>query len=318
VDLGSGTIKWSVFAGGPGAWEPLVLEEVNTELRQGMGDEATLKPKPVSDTLSACADFLARARTLELRRLPAYGTSALRKAKNPELLFHALEQMGMEPIILGPEEEGRLNLLGLLAGQAGLTRAGDATKPLVIDPGGDSTELCADLDRQGWERATVASLPLGSVSLQERFGSGRDNQALAWEPLERVVVHARETLERFPAARPFAGASPLPSIRMNLPVQRALDRVNGLAEAAHGRGGPYTRAELLVLVRELAARDRAGRAALLDGEPLGKMDRTAYGMASWLGILEGLQSEHFLVEPWGIKLGAALFLNQSPWMASRG
>jgi hypothetical protein len=47
----------------------------------------------------------------------------------------------------------------------------------------------------------------------------------------------------------------------------------------------------------------------MDGEPLGKVDRSCYGFASWLGVLQALDAEQFLVEPWGIKLGAALVLN---------
>jgi hypothetical protein len=61
----------------------------------------------------------------------------------------------------------------------------------------------------------------------------------------------------------------------------------------------------------VASRDHAGRAALMDGEPLGKIDRTCYGFASWLGALDALGAKTFTIEPWGIKLGAALFLNGS-------
>jgi exopolyphosphatase/pppGpp-phosphohydrolase len=181
---------------------------------------------------------------------------------------------------------------------------------LVMDPGGDSTEICADPSGASWETAAVASLPFGSVSLQERFGGARDNEPLAWPLLEAVAGHSAAVLRSFDAARPFLGLSLTPAIRMNPPIQAALERVNGRPAAAHGGGGLYAVAELEALTRAAAGMDHAGRAALMAGEPLGKVDRTCYGFASWLGVLKGLGAGHFLVEPWGIKLGAALFLNR--------
>jgi hypothetical protein len=107
----------------------------------------------------------------------------------------------------------------------------------------------------------------------------------------------------------FVGAGLIPAIRINAPIQRALEQVNGRALTAHGEGGSYLRAELETLCRHTAALDHAGRAALLDGEPIGKVDRTCYGFASWLGILDALGADAFHVEPWGIKLGAVIALN---------
>jgi exopolyphosphatase / guanosine-5'-triphosphate,3'-diphosphate pyrophosphatase len=310
--LGSGTVKWSVFERGPDGWRAKVLEEVNTELRKGMGPELTLKSGPVQATLKACGDFLGRSRSLGLQRLPAYGTSALRKARNREALLGPLRELGVECRILDAEDEGRLNLLGLLAGAASPPMHGvQAGPPLVVDPGGDSTEICADLDGKGWAAAAVASLPFGSVSLQERFGSDEDNQALPWSLLQEIAGACAAELAAFGPARPFLGRTLLPAIRMNQPIQRALETVNQRPFALHGQGGLYSRAELEALARETAGLEHAGRAELLSGEPLGKIDRTSYGFASWLGLLQGLQAEHFTVEPWGIKLGAALSLNHA-------
>jgi exopolyphosphatase/pppGpp-phosphohydrolase len=306
LDLGSGTIKWSVFGRGAGHWRPLRLEEANTELRKGMGTELTLKPGPILDTVAACRAYLDQCAGLGLGPPPAYGTSALRKARNPEVLLEPLHRLGVHARILSEDEEGRLNLLGLLAG---VGPASAPFAPMVVDPGGDSTELCADLRAGGWQAAQVASLPFGSVSLQELHGSSQDNRPLPWGLLEGVVAETEGFTARFAPAGPFLGRALLPAIRMNMPIQAALERVNGRNAAEHGRGGLYGRGELEALARETAARDHAGRAALLAGEPMGKVDRTCYGFASWLGILRAFKAESFTVEPWGIKLGAALHLN---------
>lgn len=287
-----------------------------------MGPERRLQPGPLNDTLRACAAYLARARSMGIARLPAYATSAVRKASNPSELIRPLNELGVDVAVLSEEEEGRFNLLGALAragsGQADDSAArargegvavGPAGRILVADPGGDSTEICADPDSLGWRSAPVASLPFGSVSLQERFGTARDNEALPWEALRPVVEETRTLVQGFPPARPFLGAGLMPAIRMNAPIQAALEAVNHRPAEAHGAGGPYRYGELEALTKAAAALDHAGRARLMDGEPLGKIDRTCYGFASWLGLLQALKAESFRVEPWGIKLGAALALN---------
>jgi exopolyphosphatase/guanosine-5'-triphosphate,3'-diphosphate pyrophosphatase len=304
LDLGSGTIKLSVFEQTAAGWKPLCLEEANTELRRGMGAERTLKAGPIAETLAACEGFLKKARALGVEKLPAYATSAVRKAVNPEDLLKPLWALGIDTKVLGEEDEGRLNLLGALS------REQEQGRLLVIDPGGDSTECTADLDGKGWRAATVASLPFGSVSLQERFGSEHDNRPIDWSRLQAATAAAREAAHGHPAFGGFEGQGLLPAIRMNAPIQRALEQVNNRPLTEHGEGDSYTRGELETLNRHLASLDHAGRAALLDGEPIGKVDRTCYGFASWLGILDALGVKEFDVEPWGIKLGAVIALNE--------
>jgi exopolyphosphatase/guanosine-5'-triphosphate,3'-diphosphate pyrophosphatase len=302
LDLGSGTTKLSVFERVDGVWKALALDEVNTELRRGMGEERMLKAGPIVATLRACENFLRTAKALGVEHVPAYATSAVRRAENAEELLKPLQGLGIETRILAEDEEGRLNLLGVEA------RIPDA-KFLVIDPGGDSTEVTADLSGAGWEKANVASLPFGSVNLQERFGSEHDNAPIEWARLQKAVEAAKDAALKHAAFKGFVGAGLMPAIRMNAPIQRALQEVNGRARTAHGEGDFFSRFELEQLDRRLAAMDHAGRGKLLEGEPIGKVDRTCYGFASWLGILDALEAEAFVVEPWGIKLGAVIALN---------
>jgi exopolyphosphatase/guanosine-5'-triphosphate,3'-diphosphate pyrophosphatase len=299
LDLGSGTVKLSVFEKSASGWQALGLDEVNTELRKGMGSERRLQPGPIADTVAAAKKFLAEAKALGVDQLPAYGTSALRKATNPQDLTGALKALGGETRILSEEDEGRLNLLGAQA-------RGAQGHVLVLDPGGDSSEVCGGDD---WKTAPVASLPFGSVSLQEKYGSVDDNAPIPWGQLTRVVADTKVLVRGFKPAKAFLNRRFVPAIRMNLPIQRALEQVNGLLAAAHGQGGAYSFSHLEALTQAMAATDHAGRAALMDGEPLGKVDRSCYGFASWLGVLQAFEAEQFLVEPWGIKLGAALVLN---------
>lgn len=308
LDLGSGTIKLSAFERAGAGWRALCLDELNTELRKGMGVGRVLQAGPIADTVAACRAFLRQAKGLGVDTLPAYGTSAVRKAKNPEALIEPLRALGIATRVLDEEDEGRLNLLGAEAGRPG--GPGVPRAPIVvIDPGGDSSECCADLTGEGWQKAPVASLPFGSVSLQERFGGPNDNDPIPWPNLEATLDAAKAAAHAHPQFAAFRGRGLMPAIRMNLPIQRALEQVNGLPAAAHGQGGDYAYGHLQALTQAMAVTDHAGRAALMDGEPLGKVDRSCYGFASWLGVLQALGAQSFRVEAWGIKLGAALYLN---------
>lgn len=278
----------------------MCLDEVNTELRKGMGKLMRLQPGPIADTLSACAVFAKKAKSFGVEKLPAYGTSAVRKAVNAEDLIAPLKRrLDIATTVLGEEDEGRLNLLGVLSHTPG-------SKVLVLDPGGDSSEACGGED---WKTAPVASLPFGSVSLQEKYGTKHDNSPIRWERLATVATETRDLVRDFEPAKAFLGRGLMPAIRINLPIQRALEQVNSLPQAAHGQGGVYTYEHLEALSKAVAGTDHAGRAALMDGEPLGKVDRSCYGFASWLGVLQALEAKEFHVEPWGIKLGAAIHLN---------
>jgi len=265
-----------------------------------MGTQRRLQPGPIADTLSACAVFAKKAKTFGVETVPAYGTSAVRKATNADDLITPLRRrFDVMTTVLGEEDEGRLNLLGVLSHTPD-------SKVLVLDPGGDSSEACGGED---WKTAPVASLPFGSVSLQEKYGTKHDNSPIRWERLQKVATETRDLVRGFGPAKAFLGQRWMPAIRINLPIQRALEQVNGLPQAAHGQGGTYTYAQLEALSKAVAATDHAGRAALMDGEPLGKVDRSCYGFASWLGVLQALEAQEFHVEPWGIKLGAAIYLN---------
>jgi exopolyphosphatase/guanosine-5'-triphosphate,3'-diphosphate pyrophosphatase len=296
IDLGSGTIKLSVFENLDGTWKALALEEQNTELRRGMGSGCLLQAGPVAETLKAVEDFVRRTEDLGCSKAPAYGTSALRKATNRELLFEPLKQrFGIEPVILTEEEEGRLNLLGALARNSEGERA-----QLVMDPGGDSSECCWG---ENWKSAEVASLPFGSVSLQERFGNEGPGGPIPAAALESLRQWVQSSLEAFAPAKALKKSRLSPAIRMNEPVARALAAFAGRPKSS------YELDDLRALTFGMAAMPHEARVQLIAGEPVGKVDRTPFGFMSWIALLEWMDAGVFSVEPWGIKLGAALFLN---------
>jgi exopolyphosphatase/pppGpp-phosphohydrolase len=290
IDLGSGTIKFSAFEKNAGNWRPLALDEINTELRKGMGASQELQPGPIADTLAAVERFMLSATALGIARVPAYGTSALRKAINKKALFDPLRsRFGIEALVISGEDEGRLNLLGA-----------DQRAGVVVDPGGDSTDCAWGND---WKTAATASLPFGSVSLQEQFGLEAPGAPIPQAAIQSLQAWVKKALDDFAPAAPLKKSGLLPAIRMNAPVQKALDLFAGRAKDR------YDLDDLRTLTLGMAAMPHEARAQLIAGEPVGKVDRTPFGFASWVALLEWMDAGSFLVEPYGIKLGAALMLN---------
>ena len=98
--------------------------------------------------------------------------------------------------------------------------------------------------------------------------------------------------------RPFLGVTRVLPCALQAPLKGFVPPPVPAASAASASASlASTLSELAELTRQTALLDHAGRAALLDGEPIGKVDRTCYGFASWLGILDALQAKAFTVEP---------------------
>ncbi len=153
------------------------------------------------DALRVCSSKLDRARVVRSRLV---ATEACRIAENgPDFLERVNDELGLEIELLTPESEARLAVAGcaaLLDGRSDLT--------LVFDIGGGSSELIwLDLSRRPapWRRSVAdrleaqsciaawTSLPVGVVSLAERFG-GRH---VTPDDFEAMVTHVLDLLAPF-------------------------------------------------------------------------------------------------------------------------
>ncbi len=148
-------------------------------------------------SLGRFRDLAASQGILELR---AYATSAMRGAPNGEEMAARLRaEVGVYPVIISGEREGRLTYLGAAGSvQFGLDN-------LLLDLGGGSLELV----RGGpAESGLVLSLPLGSVRMHGRYLSGGPasrpptSRPPRSRDLEALQGHVRALLE--PELRPFA------------------------------------------------------------------------------------------------------------------
>ena len=129
-------------------------------LGQDVDKTGHLAEEAIARTLVATREFGSLIRTLGVDRIRFCATSAARDADNAEEFSDSVEAiLGIRPEVMTGEEEAAASFLGA---------AGDlrATRALVVDIGGGSTELIVG---SGTEVEWSVSLDIGSVRMTERF-----------------------------------------------------------------------------------------------------------------------------------------------------
>lgn len=167
-------------------------------LGEGMSASGALSPAAMErtiDALKVCAEKIGRRKVTRQRCI---ATQACRAASNGEgFLARVREETGLEFEIITPAEEARLAVTGC----AELLDA-EAKAGLIFDIGGGSTEIswvtpaAKKLKQNGADRHDVVawtSMPIGVVSLSERFG-GRE---LSRASYDKVVDYVRAEIASF-------------------------------------------------------------------------------------------------------------------------
>jgi exopolyphosphatase / guanosine-5'-triphosphate,3'-diphosphate pyrophosphatase len=175
-------------------------------LGEGLSTSGRLSNAAIERTIDALKVCAGKMRSLRVVRAGVIATEACRSASNaPEFLHRARKETGLDIKVISRETEAKL----AVAGCASLLDA-DSDLALVFDIGGGSSELIwLDLtrSRQRWGRslserleaqsciAAWTSLPVGVVTLAERFGS----RAIDHPTFEAMVGHVAGLLEPFEA-----------------------------------------------------------------------------------------------------------------------
>ncbi|NBB70311.1 MAG: Ppx/GppA family phosphatase [Alphaproteobacteria bacterium] len=192
VDLGTNNCRLLVArVDGDGL---TVVDSFSRIVRLGEGLERTgrLDEASIQRTIHAlriCARIMARHQVAEAR---CVATEACRRAVNGEgFVARARLASGLALEILDQEEEARLGLLGCLA-------LADRCfeQFLMMDVGGGSTELAWFRPERGRTEIVNLSVPVGVVTLAERFGSDPDDAGYA--AMQDTLLRA---LDAHPAVR---------------------------------------------------------------------------------------------------------------------
>jgi len=294
IDLGSNSSRVVVFRVGPaGVLDVVVDEHVSLQLIRGLDREGRLRDHAIEGALRLLADFRRLAEAAGARRIYAYGTAALREAKNSDVLLErARTDCGVRVEIMGGAEEGKAGFLGAV-------HALPVTDGLVFDIGGGSLQVTRFRDRK---LQKTCSLPLGALRVSDEFLSASDPPQPA--KVRKLRAHVHRLLRSAKIGRISAGQS----------VVGTGGTVRNLAKVAVRRwehpiqrlhGYDLTRARLRELLTVFLGRDAAARGAL-PGLSRRRGDSILGGCIVADSVLEACEGTHFLVAQQGMREGSVL------------
>ena len=185
---------------------------VTTRLGAGLRTGGWLDEQAKERTRSAVIALATRARDRAVRSIAAFGTGALRRAKDGVAFARALADAAAIPVhILSGDDEA---VWAYRAARIGIGRSA------VIDIGGGTTEITLG---SGDMIEAVVSLPLGALALTEAGGASR---AIIDAVLHPLNVITRLRAEQVPLVASGGTATALAALDLNLPHYDP-DRVHG-------------------------------------------------------------------------------------------
>lgn len=161
IDLGTNSVRFDVHS--LGKKEKLLhREKLMIRLGQGVFLKGRMSADAIERAVHAFSHFRAVCDNLQVQKIVAFGTSALREAQDSGSLLEVIrERAGIEVKVISGEEEARLIALGILAHE---------TPPkgrfALVDIGGGSTEISFC---RGRKVLHGESYPLGTARLQQVF-----------------------------------------------------------------------------------------------------------------------------------------------------
>lgn len=183
IDIGSNSIKMYVGRIVHGRVTDVADMSVVNRLSEGMAETGELDEDAMDRTLAALKVFKARAEGLDVDKVAAVGTQALRQADNaPEFVTKLRNRLKMSVRVLSGEQEARC---AFLAATTSLDLGDGPVR--VFDAGGASTEVI--LGRDG-RIETAQSLPIGSRVLTDRHCKSDPVTAAQYEALADEVARA--------------------------------------------------------------------------------------------------------------------------------
>lgn len=180
IDIGTNTILLLIAKVEEGKVNSLFEIETVARLGEGVQKNGILLKEAMDRSLQTLAQYLKWCQELEVQKVFATGTSALREAKNSEDFLNLVKEKLDLPIeVISGEEEAQLSFLAVAKD------LGELKEPiLVVDVGGGSTEFILG---KGDQISQWISLPLGSVRFTEEFLRSDPVQEEEWEKMERKI-----------------------------------------------------------------------------------------------------------------------------------
>jgi len=288
LDYGSNSLRWLIAERLENA--PLaILQNGGATTRLGTpAADGRVDPAAVERAVQATEAAMERADGVT--KIIALATHFARRLPGVEQLTEALHQRhGLELKILSEQNEAYLTRMGI---EEGLHNLGKDPKPfLSFDVGGGSTEF------SWWLVPGLAhrSLPLGAISLTERFGGER----------ERLREHLHKQLESLPLPED----APLVASGGTATTLAFLDSRLTEYRPLLIQGAVLKQDKLKRLVDELSEMSLKERRRRLAPDS-SRAEIIVAGAEVILSIMELTGVEEILVSDYDLKHGAAMVLNE--------
>ncbi|MGZ3662043.1 MAG: Ppx/GppA phosphatase family protein [Bdellovibrionota bacterium] len=163
IDLGTNSVRFDVHSlAESGTTKLLHREKLMIRLGQGVFLKGKMDPAAIERTVEAMEHFRAIATGLRVRKVVAFGTSALREATDSSALVDSVKKRtGIEIKVISGKEEAKLIAQGVLANENP-----PKGRYALVDISGGSTEVSV---ARGHEVIKGHSFPLGTARLQQVF-----------------------------------------------------------------------------------------------------------------------------------------------------
>ena len=136
IDLGTNTFNLIIFKKSNDRYE--VLSSLKRPVNLGMGgiNENTISPAAMNRASSALAEFAEKCKEFEVEKIKAFGTSAMRGAKNGKAFVEKIKgTLGIDILVIDGQEEASLIYTGVKSVHD------FSADSCIMDIGGGSTEF---------------------------------------------------------------------------------------------------------------------------------------------------------------------------------
>ncbi len=234
IDLGTNSVRFDVHSlAESGRAKLLHREKLMIRLGQGVFLKGKMDPAAIERTVEAMEHFRRIANALRVRKIVAFGTSALREAADSSALVQTVrKRSGIEIKVISGREEAKLIAQGVHANE-------NQTKGryALVDIGGGSTEISVCRNRKT-EKGD--SFPLGTARLQQVFLKRSPPRPAAENELRVYISNIlgqKMKSERWPHCATILGSS---------------GTIRSLAKLTGKKGNTYSLKDLSKLVREMS------------------------------------------------------------------
>lgn len=161
VDLGSNSVRMAINSiTDEGTFREIRRVKEDSRISEGMGRERLLRPQAINRTIEALHHFKAIYEEYPRIEVRGITTAAVRMARNQkDFLKRVQRETGIKLEVLSGDDEAYYDYLGVI-------NSLEVKDCLVLDTGGASCEL---IDVHNGKARNMISIPIGAVSLSERF-----------------------------------------------------------------------------------------------------------------------------------------------------